>query len=59
MGEFVLHVVHIVAFAACSQIADVVEIEVKVALSKSPDSDVELPAFVEQRTLNVFLNYPI
>jgi len=59
MGQFIIHVVHIVPFATRSQVADVVEIEVKVALSKSPDSNVKLSALVEQRALNVFLDYPI
>jgi hypothetical protein len=59
MGQFVIHVVHIVPFATRSQVADVVKIEVKVALSKSPDSNVKLSALVEQRALNVFLDHPI
>lgn len=59
MCQFVIHVVHIVPFATRSQVADVVKIEVEVALSKSPDSNVELSALVEQRALNVFLDHPI
>ena len=59
MRQFVIHVVHIVPFATRSQVADVVKIEVKVALSKSPDSNVKLSALVEQRALNVFLDHPI
>jgi hypothetical protein len=59
MGQFVIHIIHIVPFAARSQVADVVKIEVEVALSKSPDSNVELSALVEQRALNVFLDHPI
>lgn len=59
MSEFVVHIVKVVALAAGAQVADVVEIEVKVALSEAPDSDIEFPSLIEERPLEIFLDDPV
>ena len=59
MSVFVVHIVKVVALTAGAQVANVVEVEVKVALGKAPDSDVEFPSFIQERPLKIFLDDPV
>lgn len=59
MSVFVVHIVKVVALTAGAQVADVVEIEVEVALGKAPDSDIEFPSLIQERPLKIFLDDPV
>ena len=59
MSVFVVHIVKVVALTAGAQVANVVKVEVKVALGKTPDSDVKFPSFVQERPLKIFLDDPV
>jgi hypothetical protein len=56
---FIINVFHAVTSTTCSNVAGVIEIEIQIALSKCPNTNVKFSTFVKERTFNVLLDNPI
>jgi len=59
MSVFVINVVHIKVCTTCSNVSGVIEVEIKIALSKCPDTNVEFSTFVKKWFLDILLNNPV
>ena len=59
MCIFIFHIVHGVTRTTCSNVAGIIKVEIKIALSKCPNSNVKLSTLVQKRSFNILLNNPI